>query len=281
MNNTIKISVARGAGLSFLIACMGFVLLGQYFMFALVPVGALVGFGIGYFLERNPAVTNRIQSKIISKRVGPARVNWLANALLHPKLLIRLASLTIFGLSLLLIAWSIGYYLLPEGLFRGGAETHLIRSALNTSSSSVLEEWSKIFKANSIPALLILGSSLLIRVNRFSFGYLIALYNIAGYGLFLGTNSFAIPMSIRMAPSLAVFERSGPYEMFALVMLAAASYGWSHFEIKRLFRTNPERIIPSPKISIAEIAISLLGIGILAVANWREALMVMQATLPN
>ncbi len=281
MHNMIKISVARGTGLSFLIACVGFVLLGRYFTFVLVPIGALVGFGTGYFLERNPSVTTRIQTMINSKSPRQARANWLVNALLHPRLLIRLISLTIFGSGLLMLAWSLGYHVLPEGLFRGGAGTHMVRSALNTSSTSVLEEWIKIFKANSLPALLILGSSLLIRVNRFSFGYLIAFFNITGYGLFLGTNSFAIPMPARMAPSLAVFERSGPYEMFALIMLAAASYGWSHFEIKRLFRTNPERITPSPGISMTEIIVSLLGIGILAAANWREALMVMQAALSN
>lgn len=281
MNDTMKISVARGAGLSFLIACVGFVLLGQFFMFALVPVGALMGFGAGYLLERNPSAIHWIQTKMNSKRVGHASANWLVNALLHPKLLVRLISLTIFGLCLLGIAWSFGYYVLPEGIFRGGAETHMARGALNTTSSSVLEEWFKIFKANLLPVLLILGSSLLIRVNRFSFGYLIALYNIIGYGLFLGTNSFAIPMPVRMAPSLAVLERSGPYEMLALIMLAAASYGWSHFEIKRLFRTNPERVMPSPKIKMAEIVVSLLGIGILAASNWREALLVMQATLPK
>lgn len=281
MNDTIKISVARATGLSFLIACVGFVLLGQLVMFALVPVGALMGFGAGYFLERNPSALHWIQAKMNSKRVGHAGTIWLVDALLHPKLLIRLISLTIFGLCLLVIAWSFGYYLLPEGILHGGAETHMVSGALNTSSSSVLEEWFKISRANLLPVLLILGSSLLIRVNRVSFGYLIALYNIIGYGLFLGTNSFAIPMPMRMAPSLAVLERSGPYEMFALIMLAVASYGWSHFEIKRLFRTNPERVVPSPKVKMAEIVVSLLGIGILAAANWREAMMVIQAALPK
>ena len=93
----------------------------------------------------------------------------------------------------------------------------------------------------------------------------------------MGTHSFAIPMPVRLAPSRAILERSGPYEMLALIVLAAASYGWSIFKIERLFRTNPERIIPGPKVTIVEVAAFLLGIGILAAANWREAVMVMRA----
>lgn len=188
---------------------------------------------------------------------------------------------TIRGTGLLFVSWCIGYYLLPKGIFRVGAETQMAREALNTSSGSILEEWTKLFRANLLSAFIILAGSLLIRVNRVSLGYLTALYNIAGYGLFIGTNSFVIPMPFRMAPSLAIFQRSGPYEMLALIVLAAASYDWSTFEIKHLFRTNPERVIPGPKITVVEIATFLFGIGILATANWREASLVMHAVLPN
>jgi len=281
MQNTIKIATIRGAGLSFPIACMLFLFLGQPYAFALVPAGALVGLGIGAFLARNPDVEHNLQAAMRPERTKIARPNWFAKYLFHANLLIRLISLVIFGAGLLLVAWCIGYYLLPENIFRGGAETQMVRESLNTPSASILEEWTRLFRANLLPALLILVSSLLIRVNRVALGYVTALYNIAGYGLFIGTNSFAIPMPFRLAPSLAILERSGPYEMLALTMLAAASFSWSFFEIKQLFRTNPERVIPRPKITGVEIAAFLLGIVILAAANWREASMVMRAALPN
>lgn len=281
MQNTIKIATIRGAGLSFPIACVLFFFLGQIYALALVPAGALVGFGVGVFLARNPDVEHKLQSAMRPEKISTARPNWFAKHLFHANLLIRLISLVVFGAGLFFVAWCIGYYLLPEGIFRGGAETQMVREALNTSSASILEEWTRLFKANLLSALLILVGSLLIRVNRVSLGYLTALYNIAGYGLFIGTNSFAIPMPFRLAPSLAILERSGPYEMLALIVLAAASFSWSFFEIKQLFRTNPERVTPRSKITAVEIAAFLLGIGILAAANWKEASMVMSAGLPN
>lgn len=281
MQNTIKIATIRGAGLSFPIASILFIFSGQFYVFALVPAGALVGLGMGIFLARNPNVDHKLHTAMRPESTKTTRPHWFTKYLFHPNLLIRLISLIVFGAGLLLVTWSIGYYLLPEGIFRGGAETQMVRESLNTPSASVLEEWTKLFKANLLPALLILVGSLLMRVNRVSLGYLTALFNIAGYGLFIGTNSFAIPMPFRMAPSLAIFERSGPFEMLALIVLAAASFGWSFFEIRHLFHTNPERVIPAPKITTLEIAAFLLGIGILAAANWREAVMVMRAVLPN
>lgn len=281
MQNTIKIATIRGAGLSFPIACLLFFFLGQPYAFALLPAGALLGFGVGVFLARNPNIGRKFQTVRRYPRTKTARPNWFAKYLFHANLLIRLISLLIFGAGMFLVAWVIGYYLLPEGIFRGGAETQMVQKALTTPSTSILEEWTRLFKANLLPVLLILVGSLLMRVNQLSLGYLTALFNIAGYGLFIGTNSFAIPMPFRLAPSLAILERSGPYEMLALIVLAAASFGWSHFEIKHLFRTNPERVTPAPKIKMVEITAFLLGIGILAAANWREAAMVMSAVLPH
>lgn len=281
MHNTIKISTIRGAGLSFPIATILFFFVGQPSVFALVPAGALLGFGVGVFLARNPGVDRKLQEAMRSEKTKTTRPHWAAKYLFHPNFLIRLISLVVFGAGLLLVAWSIGYYLLPQGLFRGGAETQMARESLNVPSASVFEEWTKLFQANLLPALLILVGSLLMRINRLPLGYLTVWFNILGYGLFLGTNSFAIPMPVRMAPSLAIFERSGPYEMLALSVLAAASYGWSFFKVERLFRTNPERVIPAPKFTIVEIAAFLLGLLILAAANWREAEMVMRAALPK
>jgi hypothetical protein len=281
MQNTIKIATFRGAGLSFPIACVLFFFLGQPYVFALVPAGALVGLAIGAFLARNPDIEHKLQTAIRPERTNIPRLNWVTKYLFHANLFIRLISLVVFGAGLLFMAWCIGYYLLPEGIFRGGAETQMVREALNTSSASTFEEWTSLFKANMLPVFIILVGSLMIRVNQVSLGYLTVLFNITGYGLFIGTNSFFIPMPFRMAPSLAILERSGPYEMLGLIVLAVASFGWSFFEIKQLFRTNPERVIPRSKIKTVEIAAFLLGIGILAAANWKEASMVMSAVLPN
>lgn len=156
------------------------------------------------------------------------------------------------------------------------------RGALEGASQSVAEEWVKILRANLVPVLIIVGGSLLIRINRIPFGYLAVLYNLTLYGLFVGTNSFAIPYAQRLAPSLAILGRSGPYEMAALAMLAAASACWSFFEVKRLFRTAPERVAPAPRFRPPDFAALLLGLGLLMVANWVEAAMIVsQALAPH
>ena len=151
----------------------------------------------------------------------------------------------------------------------------MTRSQLTTTSASVFEEWTRIFTANLIPALLILLGSLLIRVNGISFGYIVALFNLVGYGLFVGTNSFAIPYPERLAPSFGIRSRSGPYEMLALVLLATSSCYWPFFEIKKIFRTNPERIERGPRFSWKDAAGVVIGISILMAANWIEASMIM------
>jgi len=198
--------------------------------------------------------------------------------LLHASLASRFFKLVLFSALVFLLAWCIGYYLLPEGFFRRGAEVRMAQAALDGHSASAFEEWRKIFSANLVPAVILLAFSLLIRVNGAALGTLTALVNVVGYGLFLGSNSLAISMPVRMAPSLAIFQRSGPYEMLALILLAASAFGWSFFEIKRIFVTSPERVVPRPKIAWAEVMGVCLGLFLLAGANWGEAVMVMAAS---
>jgi hypothetical protein len=275
MQNQTKIAMIRGAGLSFPLAALLFLFVGKLYVFSFILVGALIGFGVGEWISRGSVFHRNSQLAVISDHREVGQPGWLVNHLLHPNLLIRLAALLVLGSGLLLATWSIGYYLLPEGVFHGGAEAQMARGTLNTPSANGVEEWGKIFRANLVPVALILIGSLLIRVNGISFGCLVSLVNIIGYGLFMGTNSFAIPMPVRLAPSLEILQRSGPYEMLALVLLAASSYSWSFFEVKQLFRTNPSQVQPRPKIIGSEVGVFLLGIVILAAANWMEASMVM------
>jgi hypothetical protein len=151
----------------------------------------------------------------------------------------------------------------------------MARGALDSASGAVVEEWLKILRANLIPVLIILLGSLLIRINGIPFGYLVAGYNLVLYGLFVGTNSFAIPYAERMAPSFAILGRSGPYEMTALILLAAAAASWPFFDVKQLFRTVPERVVPAPRLRWTEAVAVFFGVGLMMAANWMEASMIM------
>lgn len=275
IDNQIKIATIRGAGLAFPLACVWYLLSENLYAFTLLFLGAATGFVFGFILKRNPALKTW-GSRILARTHSiPDRQKKMMNLLAHPNPFVRFASLMAMGTLLFLLAWCIGYYVLPEGLFRAGANAHMIRNELVLQSESVFQEWIAIFRANLLPSLLIILGSLLIRVNGFSFGYLVALFNLLGYGLFVGTNSFAIAYPERMAPSFEILSRSGPYEMMALVLLATATYFWPLFEIKQLFITGPERVRHGAQFSWTDVAGIGFGIGILMAANWIEATMVL------
>ena len=99
------------------------------------------------------------------------------------------------------------------------------------------------------------------------------------YGVTLGTNSFSIPMDERMAPSLAVFSRSGLYEMLAVTLLATATNTIS-FNRSETFR-SPSKPVPKEerhRMGRGEWIGVGLSILILAAAAAREAKMVLGAT---
>ncbi len=270
----------QGAGLACPLAALCFVFTWNWMCFLLIPVGAVIGMAIGVSATRNSSISANAKHTV---RADQTRWIWaklepLSRTFLNRSVIVRFASLLTLGCLLFILAWSVGYIILPEGAFRAGAEAHMARSSLDSASQTVVAEWMKILRANSIPILLIILSSLLIRINGIPLGYLVALYNLILYGLFVGTNSFAIPYADRLPPSFAILERSGPYEMTALILLAAATGTWSFFQVKRLFRTAPERVVPAPKFHLSDFAAILLGIGLMMAANWREAVMIMSQT---
>lgn len=276
MKKSKIIYIIQGAGLSSPIAALLFVFTWNWLYFLLIPVGAGVGFLTGLIMTRkSPSTGSERDSRIGKVNVQPKTLGPLSRTFLNRSVIVRFASLLTLGCLLFILAWSVGYIILPEGAFRAGAEAHMARSSLDSASQTAVAEWIKILRVNFIPILLIIFSSLLIRINGVPLGYLVALYNLILYGLFVGTNSFAIPYADRLPPSLAILERSGPYEMTALLLLAAATGTWSFFQVKHLFRTIPERVIPTPEFHLSDFAAILLGIGLMMAANWREAVMIM------
>lgn len=274
MNDQLRIATIRGAGLAFPLACLWYVYSGSLSVFGLILLGSGIGFLIGLLLKQRSGM--RPVSVVAVVQTDPvAGGKWiLMKYLAHPNPIVRFSSLMIISTLFFLAAWCIGYYFLPEGAFHGGAEAHMVRSQLTVQSISVFAEWIKIFKANLLAALIILSGSLLIRVNGFSFGYFAVFFNVIGYGLFVGTNSFAIPYPERMAPSFAILSRSGPYEMAALAILAASTYFSPLFQIKRIFLTNPERVDTPIRFLWKDAIGVVLGLVLLGVSNWIEAVMV-------
>jgi hypothetical protein len=109
-------------------------------------------------------------------------------------------------------------------------------------------------------------------------GYVVPLFNMAGYGLFIGTNSFAIPYPERLAPTLEILGRAGPYEMAALALVAAATATWSLFEVRSIFQTSFQRVEGAPGVRRSHVVALGLGVALLAAAAWVEASMIVAAT---
>lgn len=278
MRRSKLICTVQGAGLSSPIAALLFVLTWNWMCFLLIPAGAGIGFLIGLIVtKKSPAIglENHSHTEIANFQRAQKILELLSRMFQNRNVIVRFANLLTAGCFLFILAWSVSYAILPEGTFSAGAEVHMARSSLDSASQTAVAEWIKILRANFIPILLIIISSLLIKINGIPLGYLIVLYNLVLYGLFVGTNSFAIPYTNRLPPSLAILERSGPYEMTALILLAAATGTWSFFQVKRLFHTVPERVIPAPEFHPSDFATILLGIGLMMAANWKEAVMIM------
>ena len=125
---------------------------------------------------------------------------------------------------------------------------------------TMFEEWGTIVMWNLGFLLLIVLVNLIRYLDRFPLGYVPPLGQIAIYAIFLGTNSFSIPMAEPMAPTLAVFRRCGPYEMTVFILVAVAIYNQSRIALTQEMHSLKDlhRVSPVPRMSLEQ----WVGIGI-------------------
>ena len=194
--------------------------------------------------------------------------------LCHERLYVRFLALFGLGVVVFTLAWTLSYYFFPEGVLRG--HTGGARSAEDEAAGSFIAEWLRIVALNLMGGSLIVVANRIYRLGGYPLGYLIPLAWLTVYAVCLGTNSFSIPLPERMAPSLAVFGRTGLYEMAAFVLVAVATYSINLYKVTRFIPPTYEPIIPKPKFSLTlEQWIGLgLAIAVLLAANAREAYMI-------
>jgi len=187
------------------------------------------------------------------------------------RLWVRWLALSGVAALLFITAWALSYRLLPEGILRGRTAASML--AGETAAATFLVEWGRIFAVNLVMGSLILAANRVLRFNGFALGYLIPLVWSVIYGITLGTNSFAIPLAQRLAPSFAVLERAGVYEILAYLLASVATYRWPLYESPQLFVTNVTPVMPRPSLSLprAERLGLLVAVIILALANAWEA----------
>jgi len=194
--------------------------------------------------------------------------------LCHERLYVRFLALFGLGVVLFTLAWTLSYYFLPEGILRGRTGSAMM--AGDEAASSFIAEWLRIVALNLIGVSLVVVANRIYRYKGFPLGYLIPLVMLTMYAICLGTNSFSIPLPERMAPSLAVFGRSGLYELAALTLVAVATYSLPLYDVKRFIPPTYEPITPTPKLGLTfEQWVGLaLAIAVLLAANAREAYMI-------
>lgn len=184
-------------------------------------------------------------------------------------------SLSLLGLTtvLFVLAWTVSYYLLPEGILRGRSGAAVL--AGEEAAASFTLEFLRIAAINLVMMGMLIYANRLLRVSGYPLGYLLPLMWSISYAATLGTNSFSIPLPEPMPPSLAVLSRSGPYEIAAYVLAAAATYGVSANRFKRLIPPDSEPIEPKPRFARNVDWLGLaLGIAVLVTANAYEAYMI-------
>ena len=98
------------------------------------------------------------------------------------------------------------------------------------------------------------------------------------YGLVIGTNSFAIAMAERMAPSLAVLERAGPYEFAGYCLIAVGTYSLARFRFTDFLAGEIQRVDTGilDEIGREDWMALLFGILVVIAAAWREAAMILE-----
>lgn len=139
-------------------------------------------------------------------------------------------------------AWLAAWLWLPDGALRGaGAAAHL--------PIDELPFWPRllgIIAANTAAALVVAAVNLL-RWGAVPAGYIPAAAFWVHYGLLLGSNSFAVAMPNRLAPSLVTaLSRAGFYELSAYVLVAAATAGIARWQQAGLWGGAVERLTPAP-----------------------------------
>ncbi|MCC6190327.1 MAG: hypothetical protein IT318_14960 [Anaerolineales bacterium] len=264
-----RIDGLRGLGLGLLLSSVLFVFSSRLEAFIGVLAGGAVGLALGVWRERRGRAGGRPAAA--PRPMPPSAPPGRPGRLVHPRLAVRFGSLLAIGLLVFVSAWALGYWGLPEGLLRGRNAAAVL--AGQAAAPSFVREWGRLLAVNLLMGSIIALANGLLRVNGLPLGYLIPLVWFGMYGLTLGTNSFAIPLPARMAPSLAVLGRSGLYELAAFTLAAAATSGLSRYTLRRLFVTSPEPVTEGrSSLAAPGVWAPLLAAGLLlAAANAWEA----------
>ncbi len=200
--------------------------------------------------------------------------------LLHENLWVRFGSLLGMVLLVLFGAWMLSYLFLPEGILRGRTAAHALAGD-DLLGGSIWLEWLRILAINmAVMFLMMIAPNVIQNENGYPFGYTTAILTALIFGVVLGTDSFSISQGGKLAPTLAIFGRSGVYEISAYALAAAATVSISKYRLVGKWpRQTVEKITPQAAQSmIQERTLGvLLAVALLAAACGWESYRIAQA----
>lgn len=196
----------------------------------------------------------------------------------HESVFVRAGSFWLFCAVLFTIAWVGSYLFLPEGLLRGTSAAYFAPIETDRAGSTFI----RILAWNLVFATLVVLANTFRSVNT-PMGYLVVVVTTVQGALVWGTGSLALAAG-RIEPSLStVVGRSGVFELSAYVLIAVATRGvllW-HQRSPPRWREDFERVgsVREWRLSRNEWLVLFAGLGLLAAANYREAVQIVALVL--
>lgn len=200
----------------------------------------------------------------------------LRRFLMHERLIVRFVTLLALGWIAWYASWALSYMLIPEGALRGKSGAAFL--AGSDFSDSVLVEFARIAAINlGVAFLFVVLPNRLLHVNGYPLGYLPPLLWFIHYGALIGSNSFTIPRSQPIAPTLDVFGWSGVYEIAAYCLIAASTHAIALSRSPRLFSFQSEPVVPRPSLQAVNKRGLILAVLLLLASNLWEAYRIVTA----
>ncbi len=249
-------------------------------MSLIIAIGKVPYAGLGVSTLDWPEVLGTPHAPYV-RRTVPGKLTMLRHSLTHDRLIVRFVALLAVVSVVFVSLWGLSYWLLPEGLLTGRTGAQALGGS-GLAGGSVWLEGLRILGLNlAVTALLLVPANLFITKGGYSFGFVSVVLLTAVLAVTVGTNSFTIPMPVRMPPSLGAFGSSGVYEIMAYVLVVAATTSIGRWRIKRWWaiRGTTERVRPlKDKLTITERNVGVvLAFALLVSASALEAIQIAAA----
>ena len=181
-------------------------------------------------------------------------------------LLVRFSTAIGIGLAAMFMAWTVAYLFLPEGMLRGKTAAGVV-----SEHASGLSTFALALFWNGAVAFVLVPLLSLLAVRHLSLGSVLVIGHYALFGLFLGTNSFAIPKDSPAPPSLSIFSGTGPWEIGAYMLVASALARQYRFNQIRWLGARIERTRTArPRLGLGEWLAIALAAGTIFATAWIE-----------